>query len=607
MVEREPTWANVTPPVDALRRDSQISGWPVTGFAAALHYQGAEGGERLGSDRAPSGALLSGSRPHPLSCCRPDVGRSRLISTPATMLQRSLLFFLSVALAAGVSAQDLPGLGSQPQSGFFALQGGFSPDPATMDVTPIGYQAIPRSQPDCNGFVGAQSDAVLNYTVSSYSDLTFSAAAAGPSLGSVDLMIAVRDPYGNYYCDDDSAGNSNPMVDAPAVTGQYTIWVGDFGQNNQYHDAVLGVSERGSAVQAAAWNQGTPAPTANPMPVRPSSASTGEVLGWNAQPWEGTLTLANGFSPDPQAVAVRPGGDIAASAYLPNCVGYLSNEPDLEVEYTASASYPQLTFSAASGTDIALIVRDPNGSYHCDDDGAGGTNPMVQVSSPASGSYKIWATVYAPLAPGQAYPEGILGVSETSTLVTLAAPVRPSRRPATVIAAPGTRQAGGRPAVRPPVRPASPSDGRASGVLSNWAGTPYSGTTTLRPGYRFDPRAIDVDAGGPVSNPLRGAGCAGFLGQSPDVVVNYTHGAQARNLSALTFSALAPGGEDLSLVVRTPSGIYYCDDDTNGTNPQVNLSQQELGEYRVWVGTYAQSRNDVTAYLGVSETGTALR
>ncbi|MDA1094354.1 MAG: hypothetical protein O3A25_13940 [Acidobacteria bacterium] len=51
------------------------------------------------------------------------------------------------------------------------------------------------------------------------------------------------DSAGNWYCDDDSGGNSNPQMDlATAGSGRYDIWVGSYSANETL-TSVLRVSE----------------------------------------------------------------------------------------------------------------------------------------------------------------------------------------------------------------------------------------------------------------------------------------------------------------------------------------------------------------------------
>ena len=135
--------------------------------------------------------------------------------------------------------------------------------------------------------------------------------------------------------------------------------------------------------------------------------SAQEAPGWNEEPYAQTLTLRSGFSGDPRVVDVTPGGASANPLNGPGCVGYIGYRPDAVVTYNPSSF--DLTFSAASTTDINLVVRDPNGRYHCDDDSGEGLNPALTVVNPSRGRYTVWVGVYG---ESSQYVDGVLGISE---------------------------------------------------------------------------------------------------------------------------------------------------------------------------------------------------
>ena len=110
-------------------------------------------------------------------------------------------------------------------------------------------------------------------------------------------------------------------------------------------------------------------------------------------PISGRSTSPSGFTPDPQVVAVRSGGEINAATISQSCQGFISNAPDVRLNYTAG-SLP-LIISVAADADTTLVVNGPDGSWYCDDDGGeNGLNPMVRFNAPASGQYDIWIGTY---------------------------------------------------------------------------------------------------------------------------------------------------------------------------------------------------------------------
>ena len=125
---------------------------------------------------------------------------------------------------------------------------------------------------------------------------------------------------------------------------------------------------------------------------------------YSLNPTYGTLTLAAGFQPDPQVVNLQAGGNIDASRISSSCRGFITDAPDVRVNYTAGEY--QLMISADSTADTTLVVNGPDGSWYCDDDsGNEGLNPLVRFNNPASGQYDIWVGTYSSgsLPPAQLY------------------------------------------------------------------------------------------------------------------------------------------------------------------------------------------------------------
>ena len=107
----------------------------------------------------------------------------------------------------------------------------------------------------------------------------------------------------------------------------------------------------------------------------------------NATPNYGTVRLHG--VPDPHVVDLRSGGLVEASRLGDGCAGYVSNAPDVRLTYQAGTL--PLTVRAVSDADTMLLVNAPDGSWHCNDDAAAGTNnPAIRFTSPQSGRYEIW-------------------------------------------------------------------------------------------------------------------------------------------------------------------------------------------------------------------------
>lgn len=116
-----------------------------------------------------------------------------------------------------------------------------------------------------------------------------------------------------------------------------------------------------------------------------------------------TLNLSAGFTPDPTNVSVVAGGDRNASGLGSGCTGFISDAPDVRLNY--SGGDLPLIFKVLSNKDTALVINTPDGRWICDDDSNGNLDPKVRFNRPASGQYDIWI---ANLSAGDL---------ETSTLV----------------------------------------------------------------------------------------------------------------------------------------------------------------------------------------------
>ena len=177
--------------------------------------------------------------------------------------------------------------------------------------------------------------------------------------------------------------------------------------------AVLEVQPRLAQLQAMEPNPpvppegATPAPATHqpetlPPPAPPPIAPTPTDL-LQTPPVFGAVDLRAG---EERSVDVRAGGAFDGSRIGAACsVGLITEQPSLVLRYTAGAL--PLNISVGSQADTTLIVRAPDGSWHCNDD-AEGYNPRVSWESPASGAYLIWVGRLG--APSQ-FDTGVLSMS----------------------------------------------------------------------------------------------------------------------------------------------------------------------------------------------------
>lgn len=111
---------------------------------------------------------------------------------------------------------------------------------------------------------------------------------------------------------------------------------------------------------------------------------------WRAEPRYGTLNLNVGFEPDPRTVEVEAGGSRQANGLGPNCVGWIDfSRPDVDLNYSPGQGQYPLYISAVSQADTTIVINDPQGRWHCNDDFEG-LNPGIVFQQPLHGNYNIW-------------------------------------------------------------------------------------------------------------------------------------------------------------------------------------------------------------------------
>lgn len=120
----------------------------------------------------------------------------------------------------GTATAGAPNLASEPTYGRITLDGSFTPDPHTLTLSAGGSVDVDVS--GCGyGFVASAPD--YNLTYAGGSDLSFYVRS------DEDTTLLINRPDASWICDDDSLGDSNPVVTIPnAPSGLYNIWVGTY-------------------------------------------------------------------------------------------------------------------------------------------------------------------------------------------------------------------------------------------------------------------------------------------------------------------------------------------------------------------------------------------
>lgn len=139
------------------------------------------------------------------------------------------------------------------------------------------------------------------------------------------------------------------------------------------------------------------------------------------------------------------------------------------------------------------------------------------------------------------------------------------------------------------------STGSGGSVLIDPDGEAFFGDVSLETGFTPDPYVVELTAGGSADAADLATGCAGGIGSRPDVRLVFQAGQLPLNISAT-----APS-DDLTLVVRDPSGRYRCNDDFSGLHPAVLIDRPASGTYEIWVGVWGDTGTFADATLAISE------
>ncbi len=293
------------------------------------------------------------------------------------------------------AVQSQPDFSLPPAFGSVSLRAGFTPDPYSVEIIVGGEISASRAMSGynigrggdgrCRGNIAEAPDFRVQYQAGSSLPLIFRAVAG------FDSTLVVNGPDGVWYCDDDSGeGRQAELQWDNPQSGQYDIWVGAYSSTNNYETAVLEISELLSG--GGSFGGG-------------GSASG---LNFSMPPLNGVISLSAGFTPDPRTVNVSARTNVSVPSNLSSrtsagdgrCRGHTGTAPDVSVQYQAGSVFP-LVVRALADYDTTLVVNDPNGGWHCDDDSGQSVQAQLVFERPASGRYDIWFGAYSSSQTGR--------------------------------------------------------------------------------------------------------------------------------------------------------------------------------------------------------------
>ncbi|AHM04718.1 hypothetical protein roselon_02391 [Roseibacterium elongatum DSM 19469] len=192
--------------------------------------------------------------------------------------------------------------------------------------------------------------------------------------GSCDTTLLVHGADGQWYYDDDGAGNLQPSLTVPgaALNGRVDVWVGTFGGGSCPATFTLQASQLAPPPPP----QGCPNPAFSGQPITASGDNLRPDFGYTLQ------TTA------------------AGSTALGECTtpgrGYANAAPNFSLYLSDMQRYGALEIEVNSSCDTTLLVRDAFGQWHFDDDSAGSLMPLLRLTNTAAlnGRVDVWVGTY---------------------------------------------------------------------------------------------------------------------------------------------------------------------------------------------------------------------
>lgn len=379
-----------------------------------------------------------------------------------------------------------------------------------------------------------------------------------------DTGLLVRTADGHWRFNDDGNGNLDPrltLAAGQALDGMVDVWVGSFDAEGCPADMQLATAQRaapitpfargparvvpsigGGEVQVQAQ---APQPAPLPMPIPaplPSSFCPNPSLIGPSLYLSGPQLLA----PQAYVAQLGTGNDIDD---CPGIDGYGRADPAPSFTlYMSQMDGYQFTAEMSSDCDPTLIIRDAYGQWHFNDDGPAGLQPQLVLNgAQLNGRVDVWVGNY-----GDYSCQGTIVFRTASSMV-----------------------------------PNVPMNGMPGCPNPALQGMPV--TTTG--GALYSPTTYSVSAGGMQDVSYCGLPiyATGYFPAQPNLSF-FLSGMQ--NYGRLEIQGQS--GCDTVLLVRTPDGNWYFDDDSNGNlNPMLDIygAGRLNGRVDVWVGTYSSGGN----------------
>ncbi|MCC6889850.1 MAG: hypothetical protein IT536_15065 [Hyphomicrobiales bacterium] len=124
-----------------------------------------------------------------------------------------------------------------------------------------------------------------------------------------------------------------------------------------------------------------------------ATAAQAQCPNLSAKPISGRIELSEFFLPDPSRHRVIAGGSQNLARCRSNWKGWVSSSPDLQLQYNSTGG-TALSIAVESNMDTVVLVNDPSGTWHYNDDGGRGLNGKVRFPRARQGRYDIWVGTF---------------------------------------------------------------------------------------------------------------------------------------------------------------------------------------------------------------------
>lgn len=111
--------------------------------------------------------------------------------------------------------------------------------------------------------------------------------------------------------------------------------------------------------------------------------------------------------------------------------------------------------------------------------------------------------------------------------------------------------------------------------------------------FKPDPTVVRVTGGGHANarDLDLPTACRGYIQpEAPALKLRYKAG-------SVPLQIYVHASEDTTLIVRDPTGKWFCDDDSLAKNPALRFAQPASGTYSIWVGSYGGGAPAVDVYI----------